>query len=141
MTHYEYKVIPAPAKGEKGKGARTPEARFAHAVEGVLNRYGESGWEYVRAELLPSEERSGLTGTTTQWRTVLIFRKALGVAEVASVTPVIEPVDAVLDPGPPLREIDPPEEMPPLEIPDPGKVSGADDTVVKLPDPDGREGR
>ncbi len=76
MPHYEYKVIPAPAKGEKAKGVRTPEGRFAQAIENVLNRYGESGWEYVRAELLPNQERSGLTGSTTEWRTMLIFRRA-----------------------------------------------------------------
>lgn len=76
MPHYEYKAIPAPAKGEKAKGVRTPEGRFAQAIENVLNRYGESGWEYVRAELLPNQERSGLTGSTTEWRTLLIFRRA-----------------------------------------------------------------
>lgn len=33
------------------------------------------GWEYQRAETLPSIERSGLTGTTTEWRNVLVFRR------------------------------------------------------------------
>ena len=75
MPHYEYKVVPAPTKGEKTKGVKTPEGRFAHTVESELNRMGGAGWEYVRAELLPSEERSGLKSTTTQWRTVLIFRR------------------------------------------------------------------
>ena len=81
MPHYDYKVIPAPAKGEKSKGVRTPEGRFAQAVETMLNRYGESGWEYVRAELLPNQERSGLTGSTTEWRSLLIFRRAREVVE------------------------------------------------------------
>ena len=78
MTQYEYKVVPAPAKGEKLKGVKAPEARFALSIEGVLNAMGAQGWEYQRAELLPSEERSGFTGTVTNWRNVLVFRRPLG---------------------------------------------------------------
>jgi len=75
MTRYEYKVVPAPARGEKAKGVKTPEARFARAVQAVLNEMGREGWEYQRAELLPSEERSGLTGSATKWRNLLVFRR------------------------------------------------------------------
>ncbi len=77
MPRYEYKVIPAPAKGRKAKGVKTPEARFALAVEDVLNQMGAEGWDYLRAELLPSDERSGLTGSTQNWRNVLVFRRPL----------------------------------------------------------------
>ncbi len=75
MPRYEYKVIPAPAKGRKAKGVRTPEARFSLAIETTLNDMGADGWEYLRAELLPSDERSGLTGSTVNWRNVLVFRR------------------------------------------------------------------
>lgn len=77
MTRYEYKVVPAPQKGLKAKGVKTVEDRFALSIEQVLNQMGEDGWEYLRAELLPSEERSGLTGTTVNWRNVLVFRRAI----------------------------------------------------------------
>ncbi|MFK7753340.1 MAG: DUF4177 domain-containing protein [Sedimentitalea sp.] len=77
MGVYEYKVVPAPVRGVKAKGVKTPEARFALSVEGVLNQMGAEGWEYVRAELLPSEERAGLTGSSTQWRNVLVFRRSI----------------------------------------------------------------
>lgn len=77
MAQFEYKVIPAPAKGEKVKGLKTPEARFAHKIETSLNEIAAEGWEYVRAELLPSVERSGLTSSTTEWRTLLVFRRPL----------------------------------------------------------------
>ncbi|MCF6231514.1 MAG: DUF4177 domain-containing protein [Rhodobacteraceae bacterium] len=79
MPGYEYKVVPAPTKGQKAKGVKTPEGRFAHALQGVLNVEGGAGWEYLRAELLPSEERSGLTGSTTNWRNVLVFRREIAV--------------------------------------------------------------
>jgi hypothetical protein len=77
MPRYEYKVVPAPVKGRKARGVKSPEGRFALSVEDVLNEMGAEGWEYLRAELLPSEERSGLTGSTTHWRNVLVFRRAL----------------------------------------------------------------
>jgi len=77
MARYEYKVVPAPSKGRKARGVKTPEGRFALSIEDVLNQMGEEGWEYLRAELLPSEERSGLTSSITQWRNVLVFRRAL----------------------------------------------------------------
>ena len=75
MPDFEYKVVPAPAKGEKAKGVKTPEARFAHALENVMNTLAQDGWEYLRSDMLPSEERSGLTGSTTNWRNVLVFRR------------------------------------------------------------------
>ena len=75
MPHYEYRVVPAPAKGLKAKGVRGHEARFAYALQDLMNRMGADGWEYQRAETLPSEERHGLTSTTTTFRNVLVFRR------------------------------------------------------------------
>ena len=77
MQNYEYKVVPAPNRGKKARGVKTPEARFANGIEGVLNEMAVQGWEFQRAEMLPSEERSGLTGTKTTWRNLLVFRRAL----------------------------------------------------------------
>ena len=53
MQNYEYKVVPAPNKGKKARGVKSPEARFAHGVEGVLNEMAAEGWEFQRAEMLP----------------------------------------------------------------------------------------
>lgn len=75
MPRYEYNIVPAPAKGLKGKGVKGPEARFAHALQAMMNEMADEGWEYQRAETLPSVERSGLTGSTTEWRNVLVFRR------------------------------------------------------------------
>ncbi|UWQ73533.1 DUF4177 domain-containing protein [Leisingera sp. M658] len=83
MQAYEYKVVPAPAKGTKAKGVKTPEARFANSIENLLNEMAAGGWEFQRAELLPSEERSGLTGSTTNWRNVMVFRRALAAEQPA----------------------------------------------------------
>lgn len=75
MPRYEYKVVPAPAKGLKGKGVKGAEARFSHGLQELMNGLAGYGWEYQRAETLPSIERVGLTGSTTEWRNVLVFRR------------------------------------------------------------------
>lgn len=80
MQQFEYKVVPAPNRGKKSRGVKTPEARFANGVETVLNEMAAQGWEFQRAEMLPSEERSGFTGSKTNWRNLLVFRRALASA-------------------------------------------------------------
>lgn len=115
MSRFEYKVVPAPQKGLKAKGVKTPEGRFALSVEALLNEMAASGWEYLRAELLPSEERTGLTGSATNWRNVLIFRRALE-DDAAMVAPVMDTPAAkapVVVPAPPVT-VDEPVRTPPL---------------------------
>jgi hypothetical protein len=75
MPRYEYKVVPAPTKGLKAKGVKGAEARFSHAIQELMNGLAGDGWEYQRAETLPSIERAGLTSTTTEWRNLLVFRR------------------------------------------------------------------
>lgn len=75
MPEFEYKVVPAPTRGEKAKGVKTAEGRFANVLETLMNTLASDGWEYQRADMLPSEERQGLTGSTTNWRNVLVFRR------------------------------------------------------------------
>ena len=93
MQRYEFKVMPAPRRGEKARGVKTTEERFALALAGLMNAMGAEGWDYVRADTLPVDERSGLTGTKTTFHTMLVFRR-----EIAA--------DAVL-PAPQLVTADP----------------------------------
>ncbi|MDR5654029.1 DUF4177 domain-containing protein [Ruixingdingia sedimenti] len=83
MQHYEYKVIPAPRRGEKARGARTTADRFALALTQMMNDLGREGWEYLRADTLPCEERSGLTSKTTSFQNMLVFRRSLAPAAAA----------------------------------------------------------
>jgi len=78
MVRYEYKVVPAPTKGVKVKGVKTGEERFAHALMDLMNDMGKKGWEYHRADTLPTNERSGLVGRTTKYQNMLIFRRVHG---------------------------------------------------------------
>lgn len=93
MTKFEYKVVPAPKRGDKVKGVKTNEGRFAHTLESLMNDLGAQGWEYQRADTLPAEERSGLTSKTTVFQNVLVFRRALEeVVEDEVIAPVPSPL-------------------------------------------------
>lgn len=122
MSPFEYKVVPAPAKGTKAKGVKSAEARFANSIEITLNELAAEGWEYLRAETLPSEERSGFASTTTNWRNVLIFRRATVVESDLPLDWTSPP--AVEDDIPPAVS-DESREEPPLTSQEAGSDEGA----------------
>lgn len=77
MAQYEFRVIPAPTKGQKAPGIKTNEARFAYAVEELMNDLAQDGWMYHRADTLPMDVREGLRGTKTVFQTLLVFRREI----------------------------------------------------------------
>jgi hypothetical protein len=77
MQRFEFKVIPAPKRGEKARGVKTTEERFALALTTLMNELGAEGWDYVRADSLPCEERAGFTSTKTTFQNVLVFRRVI----------------------------------------------------------------
>lgn len=77
MQRYEFRVVPAPRRGIKARSARTTEDRFALALTMLMNEMGAEGWDYVRADALPCDERAGLTGTRTTFQNMLVFRRPL----------------------------------------------------------------
>ena len=87
MLRFEYKVIPAPRRGEKARGVKTTEDRFALALTLLMNDLGAEGWEYVRADALPCEERVGLTGTKTTFQNVLVFRRVAAASAIPTAVP------------------------------------------------------
>jgi hypothetical protein len=98
---YEYRVVPAPSRGEKARGVKTTADRFALALTGVMNTLGREGWEYLRADTLPCEERVGLTGSKTSFQHLLVFRRLVAdAADIpASVEVMAEPVIPRLGPA------------------------------------------
>ncbi|WP_116131124.1 DUF4177 domain-containing protein [Tropicimonas sp. IMCC34043] len=103
MPVYEYKVVPAPEKGIKAKGLKGTKERFAAALEAAMNELGLLGWDYVRADVLPCEERTGLTGTATSYVNMLVFRRVLADQEASGTfTPVRAAVEtpAAVAPAP-----------------------------------------
>ncbi|MGB1236120.1 MAG: hypothetical protein ACPG5U_10325 [Planktomarina sp.] len=77
MDKFEYKVVPAPTKGKRSKWIRGAATRFADRLEQVFNEMGAEGWEYVRTDTLPNEERKGLSNVVVTYRNLLVFRKMI----------------------------------------------------------------
>lgn len=86
MPNYEYHVVPAPKKAGKIKGVKGTENRFAAELARVMNELGADGWEYQRTDTLPVEERQGLTGRTTTFQNMLVFRRTLSTMEEPQIT-------------------------------------------------------
>jgi hypothetical protein len=129
MQRYEYHVVPAPRRGEKARGAKTTEERFALALTRLMNDLGRDGWEYLRADTLPCEERAGLTGKTTAFQHMLVFRRTI--AE----TPREEPAQAGASPhlAEPLAIAAPPVAAPAAEGSAPPIAAPADDAPSSAP--------
>lgn len=105
MTQFEYKVVPAPVRGEKVRGAKTTEERFAATLADVMNTLGRDGWDYVRADTLPCEERVGLTGRKTAFVNMLVFRRVIEEVEVG-MAPVMGAGFVPTAPVPPAPRVD-----------------------------------
>lgn len=109
---YEYKVVPAPVRGLKAKGVKTAEDRFALALQTTMNDLAGDGWEYLRADTLPSEQREGLMGKkSTAYQNMLVFRRASVVSKAVKPAPVVTTSPA----APPVRK--PSTQKPPVEEP------------------------
>lgn len=116
MQRYEYKVIPAPSRGEKARGVKSTADRFALTLTGLMNQLGAEGWSYVRADTLPCDERVGLTGTKTTFQNVLVFSRPLESVRLSD-NPAQMPVAAapvlVADPVTPVAVVPAPSVLPP----------------------------
>jgi len=144
MQRYEYKVVPAPVRGEKVKGIKGTDARFAYKLTELMNALARDGWEYLRADSLPCEERTGLTRSLTVTQlNLLVFRRMIAApvpvtaeAPAASAAPAqpapsvtalhpLQPAPAIRTTGAPLPfpqplPVDGPRRLTPLPAADPG---------------------
>jgi len=127
MTGFEYKVVPAPMRGLKAKGIKGTPARFANALQLVMNDLGAQGWEYQRTDTLPVEERFGLTKKSTSFQNMLVFRRALELqhAEAPKVAALIEDQALVLeDPAAAKTDIEDDAAPAPSDQPTPENSTG-----------------
>ena len=117
MSHYDYKVVPAPKRAKKVKGVRTAEELFALTLTDAINEVARQGWEYVRAEHLPAEASRGwFRAALAEEQTVLVFRRpreTLG-PRLANARP--EPAPEPHAPAPPAPDRPP--------TPDPAERTG-----------------
>ena len=114
MQRYEYHVVPAPRRGEKARDAKTTADRFAVALTRLMNDLGRDGWEYLRADTLPCEERAGLTGKTTAFQHMLVFRRAAAPAQAGASPHLAEPLAIA---APPVAAPAPEGSAPPIATP------------------------
>jgi len=76
---YEYKVVGAPEKCGRHKGARTASDRVAAELAQVIKAEAVDGWEYYRVDILPIlEKRSAFGRAVETHRAVVVFRRSLG---------------------------------------------------------------
>lgn len=75
---FEYKCVGAPERARRKKGAKTRTDRVALAMQEAIAQEATDGWEYLRTDLIPIEERSGMFGRTHEvHRAVMVFRRSL----------------------------------------------------------------
>lgn len=99
MQSFEYRVVPAPRRPAKARGVRKPQDRFALTVEGEMNRLAQEGWEYVRSDTLPCEQKSGwFSRPVTVFETMLVFRRPLAQASGANQAAATMPPPVSLTP-------------------------------------------
>ncbi len=91
--NYEYRVIPAPRRAIKAKSIPDGDERFAFTLAQTMNEMGRDGWEYVRADTLPMDERAGLAGTKTSFMNMLVFRRVI-VRNSLAIDPANEDFDS-----------------------------------------------
>lgn len=76
MQEYEYRIIAAPRRAKRAKGAKTSADKFAHTLTDIVNAEAEQGWEYMRADTLPADEKKGMLSSAIEvYQTVLVFRR------------------------------------------------------------------
>ena len=60
MQTYEYKAVPAPNRPKRVKGVKGTAGRFAALLTDTMNEMAQDGWEYMRSDSMPVEEKPGL---------------------------------------------------------------------------------
>lgn len=118
MPVHEYKVIPAPNRPAKAKGIKTVSEKFALSLTGLMNEMARDGWEYIRAETLPCEEKKGwMRRSDISSQTLLVFRReVLPTAQTHRPSP---PPAVRAEPAPmPVLSAAAPEGRTPLVVPE-----------------------
>ncbi|GMG83299.1 hypothetical protein LNKW23_25120 [Paralimibaculum aggregatum] len=73
---YEYKAVGGPDRGKNRRGCKTTADRVAVAMQEIIRRESAEGWEYLRTDLVPIEERSSLLSPKRVVHcAVLVFRR------------------------------------------------------------------
>jgi len=98
MQTFEYKVVPAPNRSKRVKGVKGTAGRFAAVLTQTMNEQAADGWEYLRSDSLPVEEKPGLLKSRVEtYQTVLVFRRMVAAAQETPMAGYIEDQSDVAD--------------------------------------------
>ncbi len=118
MQTFEYKVVPAPNRSKRVKGVKGTAGRFAAVLTETMNEQAADGWEYLRSDSMPVEEKPGLLKSRVEtYQTVLVFRRATGAVAATPMAGYIEDQSDVVDPTPEPEQM--PEVAPEETTPEP----------------------
>ncbi|MEM9063652.1 MAG: hypothetical protein AAGD13_24605 [Pseudomonadota bacterium] len=127
---YEYKCVGAPEKAKRRRGAKTRSDRVAATMQDIIAAEAVGGWEYLRTDLIPVEEKNGFFSRAHEvHRAVLIFRR--GEPEAMQSRPLradsVSPGPAMVAPVPqapqPVQPVAAePEPVAPEPVPQPAPV-------------------
>lgn len=101
MQTFEYKVVPAPNRTKRVKGVKGTAGRFAAVLTETMNEQAAEGWEYLRSDSMPVEEKPGLLKSRVEtYQTVLVFRRAVGAVTETPMAGYIEDLSDVVETTP-----------------------------------------
>jgi hypothetical protein len=73
---FEYKCVGAPERPKRLRGSWSRSDRVALAMQEIIDAEAVDGWEYLRTDLVPVEEKASFFSRTQEvHRAVLIFRR------------------------------------------------------------------
>lgn len=76
MAAYEYRAVAAPRRVKKIRGVKEQDARMAMTFEDLIQENAAEGWEYMRADTFPIEEKKGFFSRARETRrAVMVFRR------------------------------------------------------------------
>lgn len=82
MTGYTYKTVAAPRRLKRVKGVKGQDALLSHSVAELIAAEAAQGWEYLRADTFPVEEKGGMfSKPVVTERALLVFRKPVAVQQ------------------------------------------------------------
>jgi hypothetical protein len=100
---FEYRVVPAPKRLKKLRGATTEEA-FATMLTEAINAEARRGWEYVGSETLAAQgPRSLFRRAVVVEETVLVFRRRRVAPHIAGTPHEVAPEPELRVPDPEAR--------------------------------------
>lgn len=119
MQTYEYKAVPAPNRSKRVKGVKGTAGRFAAVLTETMNEHAADGWEYLRSDSLPVEEKPGMFKSKIEtYQTVLVFRRAVAAAVETPMAGYIEDQSDIVEDAP-EPSVEPVPTEPEVTTPDP----------------------